>query len=56
MLKLWGRTNSLNVQKALWCLEEIGQPYVRIDAGMAFGVVSTPEYLAKNPNALVPTL
>ena len=24
MLRIWGRTNSINVQKVLWCLAEIG--------------------------------
>ena len=56
MLKLWGRTNSLNVQKALLCLGELDLPFERMDAGMTFGVVKTPEYMAKNPNSVVPTL
>ena len=25
MIKIWGRTNSINVQKVLWCAGEIGQ-------------------------------
>jgi len=56
MLKLWGRLNSINVQKAVLALEEIGLAYERTDAGMQFGVNRTPEYLAMNPNGLVPTL
>jgi glutathione S-transferase len=56
MLTLWGRTNSLNVQKVLWALAEIGLDYKRIDAGMKYGVNDTPEYLARNPNGLVPTV
>lgn len=56
MLKLWGRKNSINVQKVIWTLEELGLRYERIDAGLAFGVNKTPEYLAMNPNGLVPTL
>ena len=56
MLKIWGRTNSVNVKKALWCLEELSLPYERIDAGMQFGVVNTPEYRKMNPMGLVPTL
>lgn len=55
-LKLWGRTSSLNVRKALLALHETGTPFERIDAGMAFGIVGTPAYRAKNPNALVPLL
>ncbi len=56
MLKIWGRTNSTNVKKALWCAEELGLKYERIDAGMQFGVVNTPEYRRMNPNGLVPTI
>lgn len=56
MVKLWGRINSTNVKKALWCLEELGVPYTRIDAGGTFGVVGEAEYAAMNPNRLVPCL
>jgi glutathione S-transferase len=55
-LKLWGRANSVNVQKVLWCLRELDLPYERIDAGMAFGKNHEPDYLAMNPNGRVPTL
>jgi len=56
MLKIWGRTNSVNVKKALWCVEELGLQYERVDAGLQFGVVDTPQYRALNPNGLVPTI
>jgi glutathione S-transferase len=56
MIKIWGRTNSVNVQKVLWCCHELGLEYQRIDAGMQFGVNREPEYLAMNPNGGVPTL
>jgi glutathione S-transferase len=56
MLKIWGRANSINVQKVLWVCEELALFYDRVDAGMQFGVVNTPEYRALNPNALVPTI
>ena len=56
MLKVWGRANSSNLKKVTWLCEEIGLPYERIDAGMAFGVVNTPEYRKLNPNGLVPTI
>jgi glutathione S-transferase len=55
-LKIWGRANSVNVQKVLWCLRELDLAYERIDAGMAFGRNHDPDYLAMNPNARVPTL
>ena len=56
MLKIWGRTNSINVQKVLWCCGELNLQFERIDAGLQFGVNNTPEYKAKNPNALVPLI
>lgn len=56
MLRIWGRLSSVNVQKVVWCADEIGLAYERIDAGGAFGVTRTPEYLAMNPNALVPVI
>jgi glutathione S-transferase len=56
MLKIWGRANSINVQKVLWCCAELGLAFERIDAGGPFGVNDTPEYLAMNPNGLVPTI
>jgi glutathione S-transferase len=56
MLKIWGRNNSVNVQKVLWCCEEARIPYERIEAGGAFGVVNTPEYRRLNGNGLVPTI
>ena len=56
MLKIWGRRNSINVQKVLWACGELTLPIERIDAGMAFGVNNTPEYRAMNPNGLVPLM
>jgi glutathione S-transferase len=56
MLTVWGRINSINVQKVLWTLAELGVAYRRIDAGMKFGVNDTPEYKAMNPTGLVPTI
>ena len=56
MLRIWGRVNSINVQKVLWCCGELNLKYDRVDAGMKFGVNNTPEYKALNPNALVPTI
>ena len=56
MLKIWGRLSSVNVQKVVWCADEIGLAYERVDAGGTFGKTKTPEYLAMNPNALVPTI
>ena len=56
MLKIWGRNNSVNVEKVLWACEEMEIEYERLDAGGQFGIVDTPEYRALNPNGLVPTV
>jgi glutathione S-transferase len=56
MLKIWGRLSSVNVQKVVWCADEIGLAYQRIDAGGKFGRNDTPEFLAMNPNGLVPVI
>jgi glutathione S-transferase len=55
-LKVWGRATSVNVQKVMWTVGELGLPHERIDAGGAFGRNDTPEYRAMNPNGLVPVL
>ncbi|SAK93087.1 glutathione S-transferase domain-containing protein [Caballeronia calidae] len=56
MLTIWGRANSVNVQKVLWCCEELGLAYDRIDAGLQFGRNNEPDYLAMNPTGRIPTL
>lgn len=56
MLKLWGRTSSINVRKALWAVKETGVPFERVDAGHEFGIVTTPEFMKKNPNAKIPVI
>lgn len=56
MLKIWGRNNSVNVEKVLWICEELDCAYERFNAGGEFGVVDTPQYRALNPNGLVPTI
>ena len=56
MLKVWGRKSSSNVQTVMWCIGELGLAHERIDAGLTYGVVDTPEYLAMNPNGMIPTL
>jgi glutathione S-transferase len=56
MLKIWGRNTSINVQKVLWAIGELGIAHERIDVGGSFGKNNEPPYLAMNPNGLVPTL
>jgi glutathione S-transferase len=55
-LTVLGRSNSSNVQKVMWLLDEIEQPCVRVDVGGQFGGNKDADYLAKNPNGVVPTL
>jgi glutathione S-transferase len=56
MIKIWGRTDSSNVQKVLWCCGELGIEFERQDWGGKFGGNKDEDYLAMNPNGLVPTL
>ncbi|WP_421531853.1 glutathione S-transferase family protein [Lelliottia amnigena] len=56
MITLWGRNNSTNVKKVLWTLEELDLPFNLVMAGLQFGVNKDAEYLAMNPNGLVPLL
>ena len=56
MLQLWGRLSSINVRKVVLCAQVLGIELPRNDAGLAYGVVDTPDYRAHNPNGLVPLL
>jgi len=55
-ITLWGRLNSANVQKAVWALEELELSYRHVPLGGSWGGNDAPDYLAMNPNGLVPTL
>jgi glutathione S-transferase len=56
MLKVWGRKTSVNVQKVMWAVGELGLAHQRFDYGGEFGKLDTPEYIQLNPNRLVPTI
>jgi glutathione S-transferase len=56
MLKVWGRRNSLNVQKVMWLVGELDLPHEHVPAGGPFGRLSDPEFAALNPNRLVPVI
>ncbi|RLL17951.1 glutathione S-transferase family protein [Acinetobacter chengduensis] len=56
MIRLFGRQDSTNVRKILWCLHELDLNFEHIPAGGSFGITNTPQYLALNPNGLVPCL
>ena len=50
--RLWGRASSVNVQKVMWALAELGLEHERIDAGGKYGRID--EVAPLNPNARVP--
>lgn len=50
--RLWGRASSVNVQKVMWALAELGLAHERIDAGGTYGRID--DVRALNPNARVP--
>ena len=56
MLKILGRATSSNVQKVVWLCNELAVPFERTDIGGPFGGNDKPEYLALNPNGVVPTI
>jgi glutathione S-transferase len=56
MITVWGRRNSVNVQKVLWALEELDVPYTRENVGGQFGGNRDPDFLAMNPMGLVPVI
>ncbi|MBI2359649.1 MAG: glutathione S-transferase family protein [Deltaproteobacteria bacterium] len=56
MIKIWGRKDSSNVQKVLWCCGELGLAFERVDIGGRFGGNKDKPYLDLNPNGLVPTI
>lgn len=56
MLKILGKTTSINVRKVLWTCEEIKMDYLQEDYGSGFTPTETDEFRALNPNAMVPVI
>lgn len=56
MIKVLGKASSINVRKVLWACDEMGIAYKREDWGDGFRSTRSPEFLALNPNGLVPVL
>ena len=54
MITVYGRRNSVNVQKVMWALGELDLEYQRHDVGGSHGYPDT--YEAMNPNRTVPTI
>ena len=56
MLKVYGRNNSINVQKVMWIVGELHLAYERLDIGGNFGQNDQDWYQAMNPMGKVPVL
>lgn len=55
-MKLLGRLPSINVRKVMWTAAQLGLDLEREDWGPGFRSPKEPEYLALNPNGLIPVL
>ena len=56
MLKILGKPVSINVRKVLWLCEELALPHELEAWGAGYRDTHVPEFLALNPNAMVPVL
>jgi glutathione S-transferase len=56
MLEILGKASSINVRKVLWTCAELDLRFERQDWGTGFRSTQTPEFLALNPNGLVPVV
>ena len=56
MLRILGKSASINVRKVLWLCAEIDLPYVQEEWGAGFRSTQVAEFLALNPNATVPVI
>ena len=55
-MKIWGRRAAINVQKVLWCADELSLQYEQVDAGGHYGVNKEEFFLELNPNGRVPVM
>ncbi|MDB5962753.1 MAG: putative glutathione S-transferase-like protein [Massilia sp.] len=56
MLKILGKPSSINVRKVLWTCDELALPYVLEAWGTGTLSLQSSEFLALNPNAMVPVI
>ena len=56
MLQILGKTSSINVRKVLWTCAELELPFEQEDWGSGFRATHVPEFLALNPNGMVPVI
>lgn len=55
-MRVLGHAASINVRKVLWTLDELGLAHQREDWGAGFAPTRQPDFLALNPNGLIPVL
>ncbi|KGF82525.1 glutathione S-transferase [Massilia sp. JS1662] len=55
-MRILGKASSINVRKVLWTATELDIAFEREDWGSGFRSTQEPEFLALNPNAMVPVL
>lgn len=56
MLRIWGRRDAFNVQKAMWLVGELGLAHEHVPAGGVHGGLDDPAFLAMNPHGRVPVI
>jgi glutathione S-transferase len=56
MLQVLGKSSSINVRKVLWLCTELEIEAEQIQYGSGFASTETPEFMALNPNAMVPVV
>lgn len=56
MIKILGKSSSINVRKVLWLCAELGLPYQQEEWGSGHRSTHEAQFMALNPNAMVPVL
>jgi len=56
MLQVLGKPSSINVRKVLWLCAELDLAHENEPWGSGFRATDVPEFLALNPNAMVPVI
>ena len=55
-VRIIGRASSINVRKVMWTCDEAGLAWTREEWKGGVGPMADPEFLAMNPNGLVPVV
>jgi glutathione S-transferase len=56
MLRILGKSESINVRKVLWLCAEMGLAYEQEQWGQGFQSTQAPDFKLLNPNAMVPVI